>query len=52
MINWPEILDNAVLSADEKALTETNPWFTLNATRMSGGTSIVRCRSGPEGPSS
>jgi hypothetical protein len=41
VINWPEILDNAVLSADEKTLTETNPWFTLNATRMSGGTGIV-----------
>jgi hypothetical protein len=41
VMNWPEILDNAVLSADEKTLTETNPWFTLNATRMSGGAGIV-----------
>jgi hypothetical protein len=41
VMNWPEILDNAVLSADEKTLTETNPWFTLNATRMSGGSGIV-----------
>ena len=40
-VNWPEIQDNAVLSADEKTLTETSAWFTLNATRMSGGSGIV-----------
>lgn len=34
VITWPEIQDNAVLSADEKTLTETNPWFTLTATRI------------------
>jgi len=41
VLNWPEIQDNAVLSVDEKTLTETSPWFTLNATRMSGGSGIV-----------
>lgn len=41
VLNWPEIEDNAVLSADEKTLTETSAWFTLNATRMSGGSGLV-----------
>ena len=39
--NWPEIQDNAIVSADGKTLTETNPWFTLNATRMAGESGIV-----------
>ena len=38
---WPEIQDNAIVSADGKTLTETNPWFTLNATRMAGESGIV-----------
>jgi hypothetical protein len=39
--NWPEIQDNAVLSEDEKTLIETSAWFTLTATRLSGGSGIV-----------
>ena len=39
--SWPEIQDNAIVSADGKTLTETNPWFTLNATRMAGDSGIV-----------
>jgi hypothetical protein len=41
VLTWPEIQDTAVLSADDKTLVETNPWFTLTATRISGGTGIV-----------
>jgi hypothetical protein len=41
VLNWPEIQDNAALSEDEKTLLETSPWFTLTATRMSGGSGIV-----------
>jgi hypothetical protein len=41
MWNWPEIQDNAVLSEDEKTLIETSAWFTLTATRLSGGSGIV-----------
>ncbi len=41
VLTWPEIQDTAVLAADEKSLVETNAWFTLSATRISGGTGIV-----------
>ena len=41
VLNWPEIQDNAVVSEDNKTLTETSAWFTLTATRMSGGSGIV-----------